>query len=162
MIVTKTKRRTVITTVEVSKLERYKPIDIRVPSNATCITGILVTTSASWQNVGTLTIQASDQSDIFYTCYISPNNVVQSDEQIHWIEDSVTDSHRPWVTGHVPKLKPVQIAGDNVYLRAWFKGVVFADPFMLNVYVEYETAEEYIGTEPEHAPVEEEPKSFIL
>jgi hypothetical protein len=45
MIITKTKRKVIITRIEVDKLERFKPFDIRIPSNATRITRILVTAS---------------------------------------------------------------------------------------------------------------------
>jgi len=162
MIVTKTKRRTIITTVQVSKPERYRPIDIRLPSNATCITGILVTTTASWVNAGTVTVQASDPSDIFYSDFVMANNIALSDETMMGIEDPIADSGKPWVSGNVPQLKPVRIAGDNVYLRAWIKGGVYQEPFTINVYVEFEAAEEFIGFDSEQPKVEEAPKPYIL
>ena len=46
MIVTKIKRKTIIVKLEVSKLERFKSIEIRLPANVKKITGILVTASA--------------------------------------------------------------------------------------------------------------------
>jgi Na+-translocating ferredoxin:NAD+ oxidoreductase RnfE subunit len=46
MITTKVKRKITITKVVVSKLERFKPFEIRIPANVTKITGILVTVSA--------------------------------------------------------------------------------------------------------------------
>jgi hypothetical protein len=49
MIVTKTKRKIIVVKFDVNKLERFKPFQIRLPSNVKKITGILVTTSASWQ-----------------------------------------------------------------------------------------------------------------
>ena len=162
MIVTRIKRKTVVTAVQISKPERYKPIDIRIPSNVTRITGILVTTTASWKNAGTVTLQAYDTSDIFYMDFVTPHNTVLSDEALMGIEDSVIDSDKPWVSGKVPQLNPVQIAGDNVCFRAWFKGAVYNEPFKLRIYVEVEAAEEYIGTEPEHREVEQKPQTFIL
>jgi hypothetical protein len=162
MILTKTKRKTLITTVQISKPERYKTIDVRLPSNVTRITGILVTTTASWQNAGTVTLQAHDSFDIFYMDFVTPTNVVPTDEALMGIEDSVVDSDKPWVTGKVPQLNPVQIAGDNVFLKAWFKGAVYTEPFRLNIYVEVEAAEEYIGMEPEHGKEEEEPVTIII
>jgi hypothetical protein len=162
MIVTKIKRKTIVSAVQISKPERYKSIDVRVPSNVTRITGILVTTTATWQNVGTVTLQAYDSSDIFYMDFVTPHNIVLSDEALMGIEDSLVNSDKPWVSGKVPQLNPVQIAGDNVCVKAWFKGGVYNAPFTLTIYLEVEAAEEYIGTELEHAQVEEEPKSFIL
>ena len=46
MIITKTKRRIIIAKLEVSKLERFKPFEIRLPANVNKVTGILVTTTA--------------------------------------------------------------------------------------------------------------------
>jgi hypothetical protein len=109
-----------------------------------------------------VTLQAHDSSDIFYMDFVTPHNIVLSDEALMGIEDSVVNSDKPWVSGKVPQLNPVQIAGDNVCVKAWFKGGVYNEPFTLTIYVEVEAAEEYIGTEPEHKQVEEEPKSIIL
>ncbi|HEY9008090.1 MAG TPA: hypothetical protein VIM75_18240 [Ohtaekwangia sp.] len=162
MIVTKIKRKTRVAAVAISKPERYKPIDIRIPSNVTRITGILVTTSAAWRDVGTVTLQAYDSTDIFYMDFVTPDSIALSDEALLNIEDSGFDSDQPWVTGHVPQLKPVQIAGDNVYLKAWFKGGVYREPFMLNIYVEFEAVEEFIGFDSEQMEVAAEPKSYIL
>lgn len=52
MIVTKTKRRIIIAKLEVEKLERFKPFEIRLPANVTKVTGILVTASAKWEITG--------------------------------------------------------------------------------------------------------------
>ena len=47
MIITKTKRKIVITKLEVTRLERFRPFEIRLPANVKKITGILATTSAA-------------------------------------------------------------------------------------------------------------------
>ncbi len=46
MILTKIKRKIIVTKVEVSNLERFKPFEIKLPANVTKIKGILVTASA--------------------------------------------------------------------------------------------------------------------
>ncbi len=46
MVITKTKRRIIITKLEITRLEPFKPFEIRLPANVKEITGILVTTSA--------------------------------------------------------------------------------------------------------------------
>ena len=162
MIVTKTKRRTVITTVPVNKPERFMPIDIRIPSNAVMITGVLVTSSASLTNCGIVTLQASDRMDVFHVTYIGSDDVAISDKGMIGIEDVIPDHDKPWVSGKVPQLRPVQIDGDNIVIRAWFKGAEFQQPFTIRVYVEYEGAEEFIGIEPERPPEEEKQEAFIL
>jgi hypothetical protein len=48
MITTSSKRKIIITKFEVTKLEKFKPFEIRLPANVKKITGILVTASASW------------------------------------------------------------------------------------------------------------------
>lgn len=47
MITTKIKRKIIITKIEVTKLERFKPFEIRLPSNVKRVTGVLVTASAT-------------------------------------------------------------------------------------------------------------------
>lgn len=51
MITTKTKRKIIITKVEVNKFERFKPFEIKLPANVTKVTGILVTASATWTDL---------------------------------------------------------------------------------------------------------------
>ena len=46
MIITKTKRKIIIDKLEITRLERFRPFEIRLPANVKEITGILVTTSA--------------------------------------------------------------------------------------------------------------------
>jgi len=46
MIITKTKRRIIVTKLEVNKLERFKPFEIRLSANVKKVTGILVTATA--------------------------------------------------------------------------------------------------------------------
>jgi hypothetical protein len=47
MIVTKVKRKRMVVKVEIRQHERFKPIEIRLPSNVTRITGIVVTASST-------------------------------------------------------------------------------------------------------------------
>lgn len=49
MIITKTRRKIIITKLELDKLERFKPFEIRLPANVKKVTGIAVTTSAKWE-----------------------------------------------------------------------------------------------------------------
>lgn len=45
MITTKVKRKIIITKIEVTKLERFVPFEIRLPANVSKVTGLLVTAS---------------------------------------------------------------------------------------------------------------------
>lgn len=47
-IFTRVKRKFVITTLTVSKPEKFIPIEVRLPANVKRITGVLVTASAAW------------------------------------------------------------------------------------------------------------------
>jgi hypothetical protein len=161
MIVTQTRRKTVVTMVAIEKPERFRPIDIRLPSNAVSITGVLVTCTANWSNCGTVTLQAGDGADIFHKAYIGGYTTDISDEALMGLND--TSFNKPWITGRVPELCPTDIAGDNVYIRAWFKGADFQSPFTIRIYVQYEGAEEFVAIEPEGKGTEEdEPRQFIL
>ncbi|WP_143785598.1 hypothetical protein [Ohtaekwangia koreensis] len=147
--------------VSIQKQERFRPIDIRIPSNAVSITGVLVTCSANWSNCGTVTLQAGDGTDIFHKAYIGGYTTDISDDAIMGLKD--LSFHKPWITGRVPELQQTDIAGDNVFIRAWFKGADFQAPFTIRIYLQYEGAEEFVGIEPTRPRNEEnEPKSFIL
>lgn len=47
MVIIKTKRTFIVTKLEITKLERFKVIEINLPANVKKVTGILVTTSAT-------------------------------------------------------------------------------------------------------------------
>lgn len=48
MIVTRIKRKYVVVVLDITKLEKFKPIDLRLPANVKRVTGVLVTTSKPW------------------------------------------------------------------------------------------------------------------
>jgi hypothetical protein len=154
MIITKVKRKYNIVKVEVANLERFKPIEIRLPSNMTRITGLLVTTSvkellppSQMERLGLVSFQANDKTDVFHIAEIGENGVALSDEAMAGVADPQFESDAAWVTGKVPQFKAVNIEGDNVFVKAWLKGEKFTQPYTIRIYLEYEEAEELIGVE---------------
>jgi hypothetical protein len=151
MIITKVKRKHVITKVEVTKLERFKPIEIRLPSNIVRITGLLGTASANalvplpLERLGLISFQASDKTDVFHIAEVCECGIQLSDESLTEIEEAMFESDHAWSNGYVPRFKEVNIDGDNVFIRAWLKGEKFDAPYTIKIYVEYEGAEELIG-----------------
>jgi len=91
---------------------------------------------------GTVSFQANDKMDVFYVAQVQEEGIEFSDEALSKVEDSQFDSDKVWVTGNVPKIKPVHVEGDTSIINAWFKGETFDNPFVITVYVECETAEE--------------------
>jgi hypothetical protein len=91
---------------------------------------------------GTVSFQANDKMDVFYVARLQEEGIESSDESIFQVEDSLFESDKAWVTGNVPKIKPVHVEGDTSIINAWFKGETYQDPFVITVYVECETAEE--------------------
>lgn len=91
---------------------------------------------------GTVTFQANDKTDIFYVARINEEGIEISDEALIEVEDSQFESDHAWVTGNVPKIKPVHVEGDTSIINAWVKVESYENPFSLTVYVECETAEE--------------------
>jgi hypothetical protein len=141
MITTRTKRKLIVTRFEVSKLERFKPFEIRLPANVKKLTGILVTASGK-KTSGTISFQSNDMMDVFHVAQVFENGIEPSDETLLNVEDSQFDSDKAWVTGNVPKLRAVNVEGDTTIINAWFKGEVFVEPFVVRVYVECELIEE--------------------
>jgi hypothetical protein len=92
--------------------------------------------------IGTISFQSNDKMDVFHVAQVVENGIEASDEALLNVEDSQFDSDKAWVTGNVPKIKPVNIEGDTATIYAWFKGEQFDKPFVLMIYVECELAEE--------------------
>jgi len=46
MVITRTRRKIIVVTLEINKLERFKPFEIKLPANVKKVSGILVTISA--------------------------------------------------------------------------------------------------------------------
>jgi hypothetical protein len=91
---------------------------------------------------GTVSFQANDKMDVFYVARLKEEGIESSDESIIQVEDSQFESDKAWVTGNVPKIKPVHVEGDTSIINAWFKGETYENSFVITVYVECETAEE--------------------
>ena len=92
--------------------------------------------------LGNISFQANDKMDVFHVAQVMNEGIEPSDNTLLQIEDSQFDSDKAWVTGNVPKIKPVHVEGDTSIINAWFKGETYQDPFVITVYVECETAEE--------------------
>jgi hypothetical protein len=92
--------------------------------------------------LGNITFQANDKTDVFHVEQVKEDGMETSDEALFLLEDPQFESDKVWVTGNVPKLKPVHIEGDTSMIHAWFKGTSYANPFVITVYVECEMAEE--------------------
>ena len=92
--------------------------------------------------LGNISFQANDKMDVFHVAQVMNEGIEPSDNTLLQIEDSQFDSDKAWVTGNVPKIKPVHIEGDTSIINAWFKGETYQDPFVITIYVECETAEE--------------------
>ncbi|HQQ95764.1 MAG TPA: hypothetical protein PLX35_00810 [Cyclobacteriaceae bacterium] len=91
---------------------------------------------------GTVSFQANDKMDVFCVARVKEEGIEIPDEALIKVKDSQFDSDKAWVTGNVPKIKPVNVDGDTSIINAWFKGESFDVPFVITVYVECETVEE--------------------
>lgn len=91
---------------------------------------------------GTISFQANDEMDVFCVARVEEEGIEISDEALIKVKDPQFDSDQAWVTGNVPKIKPVNVDGDTSIINAWFKGESFDVPFVITVYVECETVEE--------------------
>jgi hypothetical protein len=97
--------------------------------------------------LGTISFQSSDSMDVFLVSEVREGGIEPSDEAQLKVEDAQFDSDKAWVTGSVPKMKPVHVAGDTAVIQAWFKGEAFEKSFVITVYVECELSEELIAVD---------------
>lgn len=91
---------------------------------------------------GTISFQANDEMDVFCVARVEEEGIEISDEALIKVKDPQFDSDQAWVTGNVPKIKPVNVDGDTSIINAWFKGETFDVPVVITIYVECETVEE--------------------
>lgn len=101
--------------------------------------------------VGTISFQSNDSMDVFLISEVREDGIETSDEAVLKVEDAQFDSDKAWVTGRVPKIKPVHVAGDTATIQAWFKGEVFEKSFVITVYVECELTEELSAVDADEA-----------
>lgn len=97
--------------------------------------------------LGTISFQASDSMDVFLVSEVREDGVEASDEALLKVENAQFDSDKAWVTGRVPKIKPVHVAGDTATIQAWFRGEAFEKSFVITVYVECELTEELLAVD---------------
>lgn len=102
--------------------------------------------------LGTISFQSLDSMDVFLVTDLREEGIEASDETLLKVEEAQFDSDKAWVTGRVPKIKPIHVPGDTGVIQAWFKGELFEKDFVITVYVECEMTEELISvqTEPDH------------
>jgi hypothetical protein len=110
---------------------------------------------------GTITFQANDKVDVFHIAEILENGIEASDETLLNVEDSDFESNKAWVSGRVPKMKPVNVDGDTTIINAWFKAESFDTPFVLRVYVECEMVEELESVQVDEKDAEEKEATRI-
>jgi hypothetical protein len=89
----------------------------------------------------TVSFQANNNLDIFQVLEVRKDDEEVSDEALIKVKDLQFDSHKPWVTGNVPQIIPVNVEGDTVQVHALFKAECFDKEYKLRIYVEYEEAE---------------------
>jgi len=118
--------------------------------------------------IGTITFQSNGSSDVFCVFDVYEAGIEASDENLIGILPMQFEGVAAWVTGLVPKMKPVNIEGDTAILHGWFQGGISGMPYRLTIYVEYELAEELLAEMPgeESKGVEDdacdEPQEIIL
>jgi hypothetical protein len=95
--------------------------------------------------LGTITLQALDDSDIFLKTDVYLDGITDPAETLEEIsEPGLPEQDLAWVNGSVPKVIKVNIEGDASIIEGWFKGDNYTSPFRIQVYVEYEETEEVI------------------
>jgi hypothetical protein len=94
--------------------------------------------------LGTITLQALDDSDIFLKTDVYLDGVTDPAEALEEISEPGFEQDFSWANGSVPKVIKVNIEGNASIIEGWFKGNNYTSPFRIQVYVEYEETEEVI------------------
>ena len=139
----KKRRRIVIAKLDVNQLERQLEFEIKLPANTRRIVSVTITNSLQGGGkIGTISLQANDNTDLFLKTDVSSDGSTQSDENLILVQDAQFDSDKPYVTGRISKEYLTNIDGDTSLIKGWFKGNSFISPFSICVYVQYEEPEQ--------------------
>jgi hypothetical protein len=92
--------------------------------------------------LGNLTLQAMDDTDVFFIQDVYLDGVRDVRESQTMIAEPGFQEDMAWVSGDVPDSEPVCVEGDTSVIFGWFKGENFGFPFRVKIYIEYEEAEE--------------------
>jgi len=92
--------------------------------------------------LGIVTLQALDSSDIFLKEDVFMDGETDPFELAASITEPGFDQDKAWVSGSVPKVIPVNVEGDTSIIIGWFNGDSFSFPYTINIYIEYEEADE--------------------
>lgn len=111
--------------------------------------------------LGTISFQSNDSMDVFLISEVREDGIETSDETLLQVEDSQFDGEKAWVTGRVPKIKPVFVAGDTAIIHAWFSGEAFENSFVITVYVECELTEELVAVDADEAVHDQDKKEDL-
>lgn len=97
--------------------------------------------------IGTLTLQAMDDSDIFLKEDVYLDGLTDFGEAQCSIVPGEPgfEAGKAWETGSVPKMIPVLVEGDSSIILGWFKSDGFFPSYFLKVYIEYEEVEEMVS-----------------
>jgi len=109
------------------------------------------------QRLGLLSFQSNDRLDVFAVQEVWENGSEGLVEYVLNSEEPTLEAEKPWVMGHVPKIKPVNVDGDTTIVQALFKGENYSQDFYMTMYVECEMAEE-VHDESEEKREEQEKK----
>ena len=141
------KRKIQIFKLLIEQLERNLQFEIRLPNLVNRISGITISTVpvdaiTDIVHVGIVTFQSNGEEDVFWKADVRVGSVAVSDEGMMGIEDANFDSDKPYVNGKGPKPLSAIIAGDSGIIQGWFRGTMFPGLFKINIYVQYEEADE--------------------
>jgi len=102
--------------------------------------------------LGTITLQAFDESDIFLREDVYMDGVTDPrEQQCEPVQEPGFEFNKAWETGHVPKEIPVFVEGDSSVIIGWFKSEMFPAPFTIKVYIVYDDGDEVIDKEDNEA-----------
>jgi len=142
MIAVSISRKFKIIPVPISDIDSIKTFDLHLPSGTALITGIQVTTDvAGLGNLGRLTLQSNDRTDIFISLAVNANELQPADEVLMGIDTDDLEMQPEWVSGKIAQSHEIAINGDTTLLHCIYRTYQPAN-FMLKVYLQYQEREE--------------------
>lgn len=106
------------------------------------------------QRLGQVSFQSNDKMDIFHVAEVWEDGIIPTDETFTDIDAGSIDGDPVWVSGKRPEMRVVNVDGDTSVIHALLKTELPNWSYTIQVYVEYEVAEELLEVELE--PLQED------
>ncbi|MDQ3073034.1 MAG: hypothetical protein M3Q97_07220 [Bacteroidota bacterium] len=147
-----TRRRYILTELEVAADSAYLLFEIRLPSQMKKLDNVVVTNtcpniSGSANKLGTIAFLSNDETDLFLCMDIFDDAIALTDNSLCGLSPIAMETDEPWTSGKAPRAIPITVSSQTGIITGWYKVTNTPVPYTLKIVLRYEEKEQQISTE---------------